>query len=77
MIKEMFLILENLHLIITNTNQQLYIKELVRHYESKSNICVNENIFQALLSVYPDTYDVKSLGNEYYVFMHDIYSKIN
>ena len=73
----MFLILENLLLIITNRNQQVSLKELVRHYESKSKICFNEDIFRALLSVYPDAYDVKLLGIEYFIFMHDVNSKVN
>ena len=27
--------------------------------------------------MYPDAYDVKLLGNEHFIFMHDVNSKIN
>ena len=40
-IKEMFLILDNLLLIITNRNQQVSLTELVRHYELKSKTNFN------------------------------------
>ena len=73
----MFLILENILLIITNRNQLLSLKELVKHYESKSKINFSDDIFRALISVYPDAYTITLLGNEYYIFMHDVTSRIN
>ena len=73
----MFLILENILLIITNRNQLLSLKELVKHYESKSKINFSDDIFRALISVYPDAYTITLLGNEYYIFMHDVTSRLN
>ena len=75
-IKEMTLILENILLIITIWNQLLSLVELVKHYESKSKMNFSDNIFWALLSVYPDGYTITLLGNEYYISMHDVTSRI-
>ena len=76
-IREMFLTIENLLLIFTNRNQLVSLRELVKHYELKSKIYFNEDIFRALISVYPDAYKIKLMSKEYHVFMHGVRSPIN
>ena len=73
----MFLTIENLLLIFTNRNQLVSLRELVKHYELKSKIYFNEDIFRALISVYPDAYKIKLMSKEYHVFMHGVRSPIN